>query len=85
MAARVAIKLREAGYLNKHVSEHSGILTSFDFIPYHLPSSGGIFLATIPASDKSEEISGVSCFMDGPRLGEKVSEGRKLFVKFQAS
>lgn len=73
MAAKVAIRLRESGFLNEHMSENSEILTRFDFVPDLLDrrvakrNSGGFFTAHIPA--RKLWVCRVSLRM-GQRLGE---------------
>ncbi|XP_054085715.1 uncharacterized protein LOC128921627 isoform X1 [Zeugodacus cucurbitae] len=93
-AAKVAVRLRDAGYMSGTKQGHSEILRRFDCIPDNLdhctaePSPRGFFSTHVPTRDmwvgRSQwRKSAVSFFTDGSKLKGKVREGvfcRKLSI-----
>ena len=86
IAAKCALRLREAGLLKRSEQGHSEILSSFSGIPENIDhcvtvaTRGGSFSAHIPTRDmwvgRSRWRRGaVSFFTDGSRLGGKVGGG----------
>ena len=86
IAARCAIRLREAGLVKRSEQGHAAILSSFTCIPENLDhcvtaaSRGGFFSAHIPTREMWRGRSrwrrgAVSFFTDGSKLGGKVGGG----------